>query len=296
MTHLFLKASLIILFLFSSATTFSQYYYYNNKYYDSDLIWEVGTSFGTMHAYTDVGRRNWTPVVHKNFDLKSAKTNRTLYVGFLYQNLMGLRLEFTSGSIAAADSNAAYKFRNTNFRSDIKELTLVGELHPLMFKFWNNLPRLSPYLTAGIGVFAFNPQTYYNGQWIDLKPLSTEGQGFAEYPDRKHYSLISVSVPVGIGLKYEICRLVSMRLETLVRNTLTDYLDDASETSIDPNLYSNYFPKQKAALAAALTNRSKEVDPESNHEIIYKGGGRTKDKFVTVNLKVGITLGRQRIR
>ena len=37
----------------------------------------------------------------------------------------------------------------------------------------------------GVGYFSFNPQAKLGNRWIDLQPLSTEGQGFPEYPDRK---------------------------------------------------------------------------------------------------------------
>lgn len=295
MKHLELKFILLILCLLSSSTSFCQYYFYNDKYYDKDLLWEVGASFGSMHAYTDVGRRKFSPVIPANFDLKSAKTNTSIYIGFMYQSVVGARIEYTFGTVAAADSNGSYKFRNTNFRSDIKEVSIIGEFHPLMLKFHEYAPRLSPYIAAGIGVFTFNPQTYYKGSWVDLKPLSTEGQGFKEYPDRKPYALTSVCIPFGAGLKYEVSSHFVIRLEALARQALTDYLDDASDTSIDPSLYYEYFSKEKASLAGALTNRAKEIDANSPHKVILKGGKRTKDIYASFNLKVGLTLGRKRI-
>ena len=36
-----------------------QYYYYNSKYYDNDLIWEIGPSFGGMYSLADVGKKQY---------------------------------------------------------------------------------------------------------------------------------------------------------------------------------------------------------------------------------------------
>ena len=98
-------------------------------------------------------------------------------------------------------------------------------------------PRLSPYVVAGAGVYSFDPQAKLNGQWYSLQPLHLEGQGFAEYPDRKTYQLTQLNLIGGLGLKYEINSLFNARLEFAHRFLFTDYLDDASEIDyIDPTL------------------------------------------------------------
>ena len=50
-------------------------------------------------------------------------------------------------------------------------------------------PRYSPYFLGGIGYYSFNPQALVGNKLIDLQPLSTEGQGLKEYPDKKVYKL-----------------------------------------------------------------------------------------------------------
>jgi hypothetical protein len=91
-----------------------------------------------------------------------------------------------------------------HFRSSILELALLAEFHPLMLKYYpDGQPSLSPYVTAGVGWFSFNPQAQAGGLWHDLQPLATEGQGFAEYPDRQPYRRAQVNVPVELvsGMK-----------------------------------------------------------------------------------------------
>jgi hypothetical protein len=148
---------------------------------------------------------------------------------------------------------------------------------------------------VGIGGFSFNPQTYYQGKWVNLHPLRTEGQDFSEYPERKQYKLGQVCVPLGGGLKYEFSSFFNMRVEALYRYTFTDYLDDASKTYIEAAYFKNYLYPREAALAEALANRYKEknstIDYSGN---VPRGGSKTKDKYFTINFKLGLTLGRQR--
>jgi len=123
-------------------------------------------------------------------------------------------------------------------------------------------PLFSPYILAGIGRFNFEPQTYYQGQWINLRPLRLEGQGFAEYKDRTEYHVSATSFPVGLGLRYEINDMFVARFELSHRFTSTDYLDDVSKgTYVDPSLFINYLSGNDAFLATQLYDRHAELDP-----------------------------------
>ena len=129
--------------------------------------------------------------------------------------------------------------RNLSFKSKISEIQLALEVHPLLFKDYEDEdpPRFSPYAVIGVGYYSFDPQAKLNGQWYSLQPLHTEGQGFAEYPDSKPYQLNQLNISAGLGVKYEINSLFNARLEIIHRFLSTDYLDDASQMDyIDPNL------------------------------------------------------------
>lgn len=271
---------------------YSQYYFYNSNYYDSEILWEVGASFGLMNGMADVGRKKFSPFVPAMIDWKSTKTNGSFYVGVNYQNTVGLRAEIVYGSVAGADSNGTYTARNLSYKTSIREILLIGELHPLLLL--TNPPSImiSPYLAGGIGYLSFNPQAKYQNRWVDLQPLSLEGQGFSEYPLRKVYKLNATCFVMGGGLKHELSQFLNVRLEGLLRITTTDFLDDASTTSIDPALFSKYFPAQKAAMAAALSERHKEKNP--NFVGTVTRGQSSKDKYLSINLKLGIVLGRQK--
>ena len=298
----------IVLSVYSNNAT-AQYYFYNDDYYDSPILFEVGASLGAMNSLTDIGGNKG---VGKRFvkDLNMGKTSICggIFVSAIYKNAVALRLEGTFGKISGDDkvlekvdpldiAKTRYN-RNVNFRSKITEFSLTAELHPL-FIFINyedresDPPRMSPYLLGGVGFFTFNPQTEYKGKWIDLQPLSTEGQGFAEYPDKKVYKLQQMNFPLGLGIKYELSDLVNLRGEYVYRVTNTDYLDDVSTTYVDPKVYTTYFTGVKLANAIALSDRqiTKATGPGGK-----RGSPKQKDAFFSFNLKLSIVLGRQKIR
>ena len=88
------------------------------------------------------------------------------------------------------------------------------EVHPLFFKDYEDEepPPISPYVVVGASVYSFDPQAKLNGQWYSLQPLHTEGQGFAEYPDRKTYQLTQLNFIAGFGVKYEINSMLNEQL------------------------------------------------------------------------------------
>lgn len=298
----FMKALKIILLLFI-VTFFTknvscQYYYHNDKYYNTDLFYEVGISAGMMNSITDIGGANTDNAAYFNeIRKKNNKFSKGIYAAVLYQNILGARLEGTLGEVSSDDSTITGKsnniyskyIRNLSFRSKISEVCLLVELHPLAFLNFEIAPDLSPYILAGVGVFHFNPQAKLNGNYIDLKPLHTEGQGFDEYPDRKPYSLTQFNIPIGVGVKYEMARTVNVRLEFLHRRLFTDYLDDASTKNyIDPALFSKYLSPQDAANANTLHNRSRDGSIP-----IFRGHSQNNDVYMTLSLKVGIVIGRE---
>ncbi|OSZ80980.1 hypothetical protein CAP36_07010 [Chitinophagaceae bacterium IBVUCB2] len=301
-----LLAILVVSFLLHQ-TVKAQYYYYNNKYYENAIVVELGGSFGFMNSLTDLGGKKG---IGKNFikDLRwqTAKPCYSLYAIGMYQNMIGVRLEGTFGSIAGYDSilknvasstSGRYE-RNLSFRSKITDIQLALEIHPLYFKNYSDdePPVFSPYAVAGLGYYSFNPEANLNGQWYALQPLRTEGQGFREYREREPYKLNQINVALGLGIKYEVNSMINARLEAVHRILFTDYLDDVSTTYIDPALFYNYLPANRAAIAQQLYNRRDELNPSDVPPASgdQRGDPRDNDAFFTIQLKVGIVIGRQR--
>jgi hypothetical protein len=173
------------------------------------------------------------------------------------------------------------------------------EIHPLFFKDYDDVepPRISPYAIIGASIYSFDPQAELNGQWYSLQPLHLEGQGFTEYPDRKNYQLTQVNVIGGLGIKYEVNSVFNVRLEFVHRFLFTDYLDDVSQVDyIDPTLFYKYLPANKAAIAQQLYYRTNELNPSdiTFTDNIQRGDPKNNDSYFTIQLKIGMTLGRQK--
>ena len=284
----------------------AQYYYYNDKYYENAVVFELGVSAGIMNCLTDLGGKKG---IGKNFikDLnwKNTKLSYGLYVIAMYQNKIGVRLQGTFGSISGYDSilkqvetpsTGRYE-RNLSFKSKISDFQLALEIHPLFFKNYDDeeLPLVSPYAVVGVGYYSFDPQAKLNGQWYALHPLNLEGQGFKEYPDRKPYKLSQFNIAAGLGIRYEVNSMFNARLEVVHRFLFTDYLDDVSTNYIDPNLFYSYLPTNLAAIAQQLNNRKGERNPSDVTNIgDQRGDPSDKDAFFTIQLKFGMTLGRQK--
>lgn len=284
---------------FLTTDSYSQYYYYNDKYYNTDFLYEVGIGAGAMNCITDIGGANTDNAAYFNeINMKNNNFCKSIYAAITYQGIIGLRLEGTLGAVEAADSTitgksnnlVSKKIRNLSFRSKISEISLTSEFHPLQLLNFELAPSISPYIIAGIGWFHFNPQTNLNGKWIDLQPLHTEGQGFAEYPDRKPYSLYQFNVPLGLGIRYEMTDMFNVRVEFVHRRLFTDYLDDASNKEyVDPSLFAKYLPPADAANARALYNRS--IDGSTP---IFRGHPQNNDAYMSLSVKLGFVFGREK--
>ncbi len=305
MKKVFLFSSLFSIFLFGTLSARAQYYFFDGEYYDTPFLYEAGISVNAMNCLTDMGGHKG---IGKKFlkDLNMGKTHISggVFFSVAYKNAVALRLEGTFGKISGNDNVligitdiAKERFnRNLNFRSYISEVAAMLEIHPMyIFVDWpakeTTPPRTSPYLLAGIGYFSFNPQTKLGNNYIDLQPLRTEGQGFTE-TGRKEYSLTQLNIPIGGGVKYELSPLVNLRGEVLYRKTFTDYIDDLSSTYIDPALFSKYLTPQQEANARILYNRQLVPVPLSTK----RGTVTNNDGYFTVNLKISVIIGRERMR
>lgn len=196
-----------------------------------------------------------------------------------------LRFGLTFAKVAGADSlsnKPDLRLRNLSFQSPITEFSVVGEYNTfdLDTKTW------TPYLFAGLGVYHFNPFTYDRvGNKVYLKPLSTEGEGLAGYPDSKPYSLTQLAIPVGAGVKYDISGNVRIALEVGLRKLFTDHLDDLSGNYPDPaDLLA-----AKGQEAVDLSYRGDEVQG-GNSFFPAKGAQRGSTKYKDYYYFTGIHL------
>lgn len=194
------------------------------------------------------------------------------------------------------------KQRNLDFKSNMWEIYGAIEFFPMQFINRNNDESdnaIRPYFFGGVGAFHFNPMgsiTDQNGNktWHELQPLHTEGQGFAEYPDKKPYKLTQMNLPFGAGIKYIMNDNINMGLELLYRKTFTDYIDDVSTTYIDPNLFDVYLNATNASIARRISDKTVGiVTPGVNRYEpgVQRGNPKNNDAYFSFLLKLGIRFG-----
>ncbi len=133
------------------------------------------------------------------------------------------------------DPEGIYRYaRNLHFRNDLAEVSsiFIFDILPSRGRFYGERSFV-PYIFGGIGMFYHNPKAkvpltsaIQPGEWISLQPLGTEGQGRPGFD--KKYALIQASIPVGIGFRISINPRFNVSIESGLRLTFTDYLDDVS--------------------------------------------------------------------
>ena len=174
----------------------------------------------------------------------------------------------------AVTKNEIRQNRNLSFRSNIGEVAGVLEFFPYADRVYpryklkgvrgNKAFSLTPYFYVGVGFTLFNPKAKYNGDWVALQPLGTEGQGLGGRP--KKYHRFTMSIPLGAGVKYRIDKQLALSFELSLRYTFTDYLDDVSTSYyLADEIGSNY-----GDVAADLSDRS--LNPGVNGVIQYPDG------------------------
>ena len=271
---------------------------------------EAGFTVGPMAYLGDLGGHigKGTTFI-KDYNMNTTK----LAIGGFYAvyptQFLGFRFSLNYGNIEGADANitphggdeVTRLDRNLNFRTAIIEGTVMGEVYPTIFL--EDDPddvagRLRPYGVIGLGLFHFNPQGSYHDPnsgdtyWVDLRPLHTEGEGWAEYPDRKEYSLTQLNIPMGVGIKYFFSDNVNLSFEIIHRKLFTDYLDDVSTKYVDPSLFYKYLSPALAPIAVAMSNKAVDGYANPNYTTNSKRGDPSQnDSYFTAQFKLAIRLG-----
>ncbi|HVG15748.1 MAG TPA: DUF6089 family protein [Chitinophagaceae bacterium] len=198
---------------------------------------------------------------------------------------LNLRAGLTFAQIAGNDrysSKDDLKLRNLSFESNILEFHLGAEFHTFSIE----EKRWSPYLFGGLAVYHYNPYVLTtSNEKIFLQPLSTEGQGLSQYPDRKPYSLTQLALPFGGGVKFALTDNIRIGVETGWRKLFTDYLDDISTTYADEN----DLRTGRSERAVQLAYRGDEV-AGGNQNYPAKGAQRGGSEFKDWYYLTGFTL------
>jgi hypothetical protein len=266
---------------------------------------EVGIGVGPMIFLGDLGGSQGIgkPFI-KDVDLPMTKISKGIYLNIYPAEWFGFRIAGNLGYLQGDDAQAPDKGgdeyfrrkRNLKFESKLAEAYIATEIYPTVFleQYDGLAGKLRPYALGGIGLFHFNPKGEFigsdgNKKMVELKPLRLEGQGMAEYPDRKEYSLTQMELLMGGGFKYYISDGMYIGFEILHRKTFTDYIDDVSTAYIDPALFNNYLAPEQIPVARQLMFRENIYNPSVSRVFIneQRGDPKENDSFFSGILRFG---------
>ena len=187
-----------------------------------------------------------------------------------FTRYLSLKAALSKGTISGNDKfakSSSIRERNLNFRSDILELAVLGEYNLSPYNIRANQTGV-PYVFTGFAITHFNPQAQMRGSWYDLQPIKTEGVKYSKY---------TISVPFGIGMKFNISYKVNFGFEFGARKTFTDYLDDVSSDYIDVIAMRSTHPT-----VAALAYRTPELTGSYGENPVgtERGNPNNKDWYV----------------
>ena len=208
--------------------------------------------------------------------------------GLVYRYNLSPRFAFKVsalyGSLWGSDAvSKANTKRNLSFKSNIFDFSAQMELNFLQYVTGHDKHFISPYIFGGLSVFNFNPRAEYEGKWYSLQPLGTEGQGTTIEDAKKPYSLTSVGIPFGLGLKVSLFKFMCVGAEYGIRKTFTDYIDDVSTRYADPVVLG----AENSPIAALLADRTLLEPGESvNNAGLQRGNSNTKDWYAFACLSV----------
>jgi Domain of unknown function (DUF6089) len=225
--------------------------------------YEIGVHIGESHYYGDLTKGYFqSKNIHKEYGA---------FIKYQRGRNWVFKFQYCQGNISGNDlyNKPSLVTRNLNFQSHIKEYALMVEYNYPEFTVCRQY-NWSPYVTAGIALFRFNPYNKYG----DLKWLSTEGQGTSANPNVKQYALTQPSLPIGVGIKFIPLKRIIIGIEAGVRYTLTDYIDDVSTTYPDPAI----LLAERGKVAVAASNPGKYKFP-NNNPTGYQRGGSAKDYY-----------------
>lgn len=266
---------------------------------------EIFFALGGTQFLGDLGGRNRVGTQKSIVDLDFNSTRMGFGFGyrFRFHPMYATSTQIYVGLLDGKDANTdeiVRRSRNLSFRSPIVELSqrleviiLSNEKVGARYKI-KGLKGMRPkadvlYLFSGISGFYFNPQTQINGNWTNLRPLKTEGQGLPGGADE--YGMFGLGIPFGIGFKLGIGNFWRLGMEFIYNKTFTDYIDDVSTDYYDPNILANQVG-QDAVYAAnpAIENHSWFVAGEQ------RGNPNDNDAYLFANIVLtrNITYPKQR--
>ena len=204
------------------------------------------------------------------------KPNIAVGAEYYFLDRFSARANVTWFQISGSDTRANDDRveRNLHFRSSNVEFNVSGavSLIPMGARFYQRA-RINLHGFIGFGITYINPKAEYQGEWVALQPLETEGV---------RYSRFQPVIPFGLGARIKLDPFFNVLIEGGYRKTFTDYLDDVSSTRYpDPAIL-------KSDLSRALSDRRPEIgtQPGRPTEVGKRGNPDNDDGYFIANVTI----------
>ncbi len=201
---------------------------------------ELGGWLGTSHYFGEL---------NTEFSVVEPGFAGGVGIRFLFNDRVSLQSMLGYAWIYGSDKNSNNTFekkRNLSFTSPIIDFTNQIEFNFLPYVHGSS-DFFTPYLSAGLSVFYYDPRAEIDGKKYSLRDLGTEGQAIGE-----EYFEYTGALVTGIGMKWDITHVWSMNFEVSYRFTFTDYVDDVSTVYPNPGELESL----RGEIAAKLSDRS----------------------------------------
>ncbi len=215
---------------------------------EAQYKWDFGGGLGVANFLGEMGGDELT---RRDFiaDIKLQQT-RSAVSGFARMKLspmFSLKGTVTWAIVRGADSlssNPPRYYRNLSFKNNLIEAMtecqfFFYEINDLghTYRYKDNF---RAYIGLGVGAVYHNPKALYQGDWVPLRPLTTEGVRYTE---------VTMVIPASAGFYFTINKKYRIGWNLTWRTTFSDYLDDASSNYADPSIL-------PSALSVALADRT----------------------------------------
>jgi hypothetical protein len=214
----------------------------------AQYYWDFGGGVGVANFLGEMGGEELT---RRDFiaDMKLVETRSAMngFARYKINPMFSVKAGISWAVVRGADSlctNPARYYRNLNFKNNLFEAAAefewffyeVNDLgHTYRYK-----DNFRAYVGLGVGGIYHNPKAFYNGDWVALRPLTTEGI---------RYTQVVLDIPASLGFYFTINKRYRIGWNLSWRTTFSDYLDDVSTFYPDPSLLPN-------AEAVALSDRT----------------------------------------
>ena len=271
---------------------------------------------GSQYSEQELNEKFGGTIFRSVYDTDISSSSFALNAAYVYhfKSRINFRGNLIFSRLSGDDKESPEFYRNNrslNFRTDVLEISSVVEFYlkrPTTGNKFNLknvkgqklasnvLASWGVYLSGGFGGFFYNPMAKNNFNYPNvfvnngfspdgnkstyhkLRPLHTEGQGYANRPEGddvnvqsddfdpgKTYKPVAICIPFGIGVQKAFNSDIGIKAELGIRYTFTDYIDDVSGLYYDKSLLAQY--NENGNLAATMSGTGSGDAPRSDDGI-----------------------------